>query len=248
MSTTTIFLTRHGQTEWNVQHRMQGHMDSELTALGVQQAEWLSRGMHTEQLDVIYASPSPRALRTAEIIRGERSTPLKTSEAFKEIGMGVWEGSDSTELESEYSEQHRNFWQDPEQFKVEGSETFAEVQARALGKLQEILIAHQGETILIVTHTVVIKLLPTILRAERCLSSGICLTFIRPAYAGLILRMVCRKSCCMGIRAITKRVKLGWNHNTSYRSDWVYKKGGSSGALRTRRTAFLTSELEISFC
>lgn len=60
MSTTTIFLTRHGQTEWNVQHRMQGHMDSELTALGVQQAEWLSRGMRTEQLDVIYASPSPK--------------------------------------------------------------------------------------------------------------------------------------------------------------------------------------------
>ncbi|MEK4185870.1 MULTISPECIES: histidine phosphatase family protein [Paenibacillus] len=159
MSITTIFLTRHGQTEWNVQHRMQGHMDSELTALGVQQAEWLSRGMRTEQLDVIYASPSPRALRTAEIIRGERSTPLKTSEAFKEIGMGVWEGRDSNELESEYSEQHRNFWQDPEQFKVEGSETFAEVQARALGKLQEILVDHQGETILIVTHTVVIKLL-----------------------------------------------------------------------------------------
>ncbi|MBY3623334.1 histidine phosphatase family protein [Acinetobacter sp. CUI P1] len=159
MSTTTIYLTRHGQTEWNVQNRMQGHMDSELTALGVQQAEWLSKGMHAATLDVIYASPSPRALRTAEIIRGERNTPLKTSEAFKEIGMGIWEGRDSTELETEYSEQHRYFWQDPEKFKVEGSETFAEVQARALEKLQEILAEHQGETILIVTHTVVIKLL-----------------------------------------------------------------------------------------
>lgn len=159
MSTTTIYLTRHGQTEWNVQHRMQGHMDSALTPLGVQQAEWLHQGMLDKKLDVIYASPSSRALRTAEIIRGEREVPLHTSDAFKEIGMGVWEGRDAAELESQYSEQHRYFWQDPEQFKVEGSETFAEVQARALEKLQEILTVHQGETILIVTHTVVIKLL-----------------------------------------------------------------------------------------
>ncbi|WP_339317766.1 histidine phosphatase family protein [Paenibacillus sp. FSL R10-2734] len=159
MSKTTIYLTRHGQTEWNVQNRMQGHMDSALTTLGVQQAEWLSRGMQAKKLDVIYASPSPRALRTAEIIRGERDVPLKTSDAFKEIGMGVWEGQDSAELVAQYSEQHRFFWEDPGQFKVEGSETFAEVQARALEKLQEIITEHQGETVLIVSHTVVIKLL-----------------------------------------------------------------------------------------
>lgn len=159
MSTTTIYLTRHGQTEWNVQNRMQGHMDSALTTLGVQQAEWLSQGMQAINLDVIYASSSPRALRTAEIIRGERDVPLKISDAFKEIGMGVWEGRDSAELAAQYSDQHRYFWKDPDQFKVEGSETFAEVQTRALEKLQEILTAHQGETILIVTHTVVIKLL-----------------------------------------------------------------------------------------
>lgn len=159
MSTTTIYLTRHGQTEWNVQNRMQGHMDSALTTLGVQQAEWLSRGMQATKLDVIYASSSPRALLTAEIICGERDVPLKTSDAFKEIGMGVWEGRDSAELKAQYSDQHRYFWEDPDQFKVEGSETFAEVQIRALEKLQQILIHHQGKTILIVTHTVVIKLL-----------------------------------------------------------------------------------------
>ncbi|WP_340006422.1 histidine phosphatase family protein [Paenibacillus sp. FSL K6-0276] len=159
MSTTTIYLTRHGQTEWNVQNRMQGHMDSALTTLGVQQAEWLSRGMKAINLDVIYTSSSPRALRTAEIIRGERDVPLKISDTFKEIGMGVWEGRDSAELEARYSDQHRYFWGDPGQFKVEGSETFEEVQTRALEKLQEILTAHKGETILIVTHTVVIKLL-----------------------------------------------------------------------------------------
>jgi len=158
-ATTTIYLTRHGQTEWNVQHRMQGHMDSALTALGLQQAEWLSRGMRDTHLDVVYTSPSPRALRTAEIIIGERNIPLETADEFKEICMGVWEGCDSAVLEGEYIDQYRCFWEDPDQFKVEGSETFMEVRSRALKKLEELLIKHKGESILIVTHTVVIKLL-----------------------------------------------------------------------------------------
>lgn len=159
MSTTTIYITRHGQTEWNVEHRMQGHMDSALTSLGLQQAEWLSRGLADEHLDAVYASSSPRALRTAEIIRAERSIPLLTCDEFKEIGMGVWEGSDSEELETRYADQHHYFWKDPEKFKVDGSETFAEVEARALNKLEQILEKHEGQTVLIVTHTVVIKLL-----------------------------------------------------------------------------------------
>lgn len=159
MSTTTIFITRHGQTEWNVEHRMQGHKDSALTPLGIQQAEWLSRGLANEHLDVIYASSSPRAQRTAEIVRADRNIPLLTCNDFKEIGMGVWEGRDSEYLEAYYPDQYCYFWEDPEKFKVDGSETFAEVQARALNKLQDILAQHAGETIFIVTHTVVIKLL-----------------------------------------------------------------------------------------
>jgi phosphoserine phosphatase len=158
-TTTTIYITRHGQTEWNVQKRMQGHQDSELTPLGVQQAEWLSRGLQGVHLDAVYASPSTRALRTAEIIRGERTLPLTACDEFKEIGMGVWEGRDSAELELQYPEQHQFFWGDPEQFSVEGSETFAAVQERALRKLREIIDLHAGGTVLIVTHTVVIKVL-----------------------------------------------------------------------------------------
>ncbi|KGE19597.1 histidine phosphatase family protein [Paenibacillus wynnii] len=159
MKVTTVYLTRHGQTEWNVQQRMQGHMDSALTPLGLQQAEWLNRGMQAVSLDAVYASPSPRALRTAEIILGERGVPLKTADEFKEICMGAWEGCVSSELESEYTDQYRYFWDDPDKFSVEGSETFAEVQSRALNKLEEVVSKHEGESVLIVTHTVVIKVL-----------------------------------------------------------------------------------------
>lgn len=157
MKHTRLYLARHGETEWNVVHRMQGFQDSALTALGLQQAEWLRKAMHTVPLDAIYASPSPRALRTAEIVRGERSIQLKTTEALMEMCFGVWEGCYYSEVESRYPEQWHNFWKEPGKYKVEGSETYAEVRTRALHKLQEIMETHEGQSVLIVTHTVIIK-------------------------------------------------------------------------------------------
>lgn len=159
MGTTTVYLTRHGQTEWNVQHRMQGHQDSPLTPLGVQQAEWLGRGLQDVRLDAVYASSSPRTLRTAEIMLGERNLPVTACDEFKELCMGSWEGCESASIEQRDPEQYRYFWEDPGKFSIEGSETFAEVQERALNKLQEIVDRHEGQTLLIVTHTVVIKVL-----------------------------------------------------------------------------------------
>jgi probable phosphoglycerate mutase len=69
MKKTVLFLTRHGQTEWNLQKRMQGHQNSALTTLGEQQAEWLRERLEGENLGAIYSSISPRALHTAQILR-----------------------------------------------------------------------------------------------------------------------------------------------------------------------------------
>jgi probable phosphoglycerate mutase len=161
MGTTTVYLTRHGQTEWNVQQRMQGHQDSPLTPLGVQQAQWLGRGLQDVQLDAVYASSSPRTLCTAELILGERDReiPVTACDEFKEICMGGWEGCESSAIKQSDPEQYRYFWEDPGKFGIAGSETFAGVQERALAKLQELVDRHTGQTLLIVTHTVVIKVL-----------------------------------------------------------------------------------------
>jgi broad specificity phosphatase PhoE len=159
MGSTKIYLTRHGETEWNLVHRMQGSEDSPLTPRGLRQAEWLRRGMHPVPLDAIYSSPSPRAVRTAELVRGERSIPLETSEAFMEMDFGLWEGCLHSEVAPRYPEQWDNFWKDPEKFELEGSETYGQVRTRALHKLQEILERHEGQSVLIVTHTITIKLL-----------------------------------------------------------------------------------------
>jgi broad specificity phosphatase PhoE len=156
---TTIYLVRHGQTEWNVQHRLQGHQDSPLTELGIKQAEWLGEALQEHNVDVIYSSSSPRAYRTADCIRRHREMNIIECDDFKEINLGEWEGQTQSSVKEKFPEQFSNFWSNPADFLVKDSETYGEVRLRALNKLNQIIEEHRGKSILIVTHTVVVKLL-----------------------------------------------------------------------------------------
>jgi len=157
--TTTIYLTRHGQTEWNIQHRFQGHDDSPLTELGIKQAKWLGESLLNDKLDLIFSSSSPRAIKTAELLAEEREIHIHSCDEFKEINLGIWEGISQEEAKSLDPVQFNNFWNDPEAFKVQNSETFQDVSRRAVNKLDQISSENSGKAILIVTHTVVVKLI-----------------------------------------------------------------------------------------
>ncbi|WP_027086135.1 histidine phosphatase family protein [Cohnella panacarvi] len=157
--TTTIHITRHGQTEWNTLKKFQGHNDSPLTELGVKQAEWLGESLRNTAFDRVYSSSSPRAFRTAEIVAGGRGIPIEACDEFMEINLGIWEGMDQGEAERSYPEQFHNFWKDPEAFRVPDGETFRDVSERAIRKLLQIVAENAGQSILVVTHTVVVKLI-----------------------------------------------------------------------------------------
>ncbi|GGD80654.1 histidine phosphatase family protein [Paenibacillus nasutitermitis] len=156
---TIIYLVRHGQTQWNVEHKLQGHQDSPLTELGLRQAEWLSESIANEQIDVIYSSSSLRARRTAELIRAAREIDMIESNDLKEINLGIWEGKTQAEVKETNPEQFDYFWNDPEKFHVQSSETYQEVSKRSINLLHKIIHENQGKSILIVTHTVVVKLI-----------------------------------------------------------------------------------------
>lgn len=157
--TTHLYLVRHGQTEWNVENRLQGFHDSPLTDLGVRQAMWLGDAFRDKPLDVIYSSSSRRAARTAELIRGDKPIAIIESDALKEINLGVWEGLTQEEAKAANPEAFEHFLQDPERFQVSGGESYGEVSKRAVAKVAEIVAAHPGQHILVVAHTVVVKLL-----------------------------------------------------------------------------------------
>ena len=101
-----LFLIRHGQTEFNVQRRLQGRMDSPLTALGVEQARRMGRVLKTfaEEPErwTMVCSPLGRTQRTAEIVCETigLGCQIETDDRLMEIDVGDWEGLNGEEIEA----------------------------------------------------------------------------------------------------------------------------------------------------
>ncbi|WP_305463022.1 histidine phosphatase family protein [Photobacterium leiognathi] len=94
----SIFLLRHGQTTFNAQQRLQGHCNSELTALGQNQASTIGASLSKKIGNInqwaVYSSPLGRALETAQIVceqLGIDSDNIVTDERLKEFNLGDWE-------------------------------------------------------------------------------------------------------------------------------------------------------------
>lgn len=155
---TTLYLTRHGQTEWNLEKKMQGHMDSPLTQSGVQQAEWLGERLSIVPFDAIFCSSSPRAITTAGIISNNRSAEIARLDSLKEINMGLWEGQHIEQITQDFPTQFSQFFNEPHLYQPTGQgESYSELIKRTLPAIQNILTKHKGQQVLIVTHRITLK-------------------------------------------------------------------------------------------
>lgn len=164
---TTLYITRHGETIWNTEGRMQGWNDSPLTDLGITQAEWLKERIKDVKIDAIYSSPSNRAFNTAKIVRGNRDIEIVKHEGLREIGLGQWEGLNQAEIKADNEEQHYNFWNAPHLYiPVAKGESFQDLVDRVTPVIKEIVGNHENENVLIVTHTVTLKAIMTVLNNQ----------------------------------------------------------------------------------
>lgn len=154
-----LFLIRHGETEWNVQKISQGRKDSKLTGLGVRQAELLSARLKDREFARIYSSPSGRAAKTAEIVRGDKDTEIVKCEKLMEISMGNWEGKKFEDIKKLDPDGLSNFWERPELYTTEYGETFYDVHERIVGFINDITKKHQNGDFLIVTHGITLKVI-----------------------------------------------------------------------------------------
>ncbi|MBB6713477.1 histidine phosphatase family protein [Clostridium gasigenes] len=154
---TKLYITRHGETEWNTKGIMQGFGNSPLTELGREQGKWLRDRMKDLHIDVIYSSPSGRAYETAEIIKGDRDIELLADDGLREINMGQWEGLCQDEIKELSEENHFNFWNLPSKYISVAGENYYESRERSYNTITKILEKEKGKTILIVTHTVTLK-------------------------------------------------------------------------------------------
>lgn len=156
---TKLYLIRHGETLWNVERRMQGHMDSPLSALGEQQALWLSYALKDVSFEAMYASTSGRTLQTAQIIKGDRDLVIQSSDEWREMNLGDWEGRISDDIEQLDPDNFHAFWHNPEAYRPARGESYADLQARVTLALEQLLAAHEGQTIALVSHTVTLKVI-----------------------------------------------------------------------------------------
>jgi broad specificity phosphatase PhoE len=161
MSTATkVFATRHGQTEWNAKALLQGQRESDLTELGREQSRLLGRRLRDEALTAVYSSASGRAVSTARLVAEPLGLPVRQLPGLEEMDLGEWQGLSFADVAERWPEEHESFWSSPADFTATaGGESFRDVHQRAVQCLDWINETHAGDTVLLVTHSLVIKAL-----------------------------------------------------------------------------------------
>lgn len=101
MKSRRLILLRHGQTEYNAARRMQGQLDTELSATGVEQARAAAQTMRGQRIVKIVASDLVRARRTAEIIAAELDLDVSVDERLRETHLGQWQGLTHDEVDAQ---------------------------------------------------------------------------------------------------------------------------------------------------
>lgn len=150
---TTLYMTRHGRTEWNEKGIIQGHSDSNLTQEGMDQAKALAAKFKDIKFDYIFSSDLGRAMKTAEIINLEHKLTIKATELLRERTYGHIEGTPSfnfkdwdNAIKNLSDKEHYNF-----KFE-ENTESDKEIVERFMTFMREISIIMPGKVILVVTH------------------------------------------------------------------------------------------------
>ena len=151
-----LYIVRHGETDWNTVHRLQGHTDIPLNDFGRHLAEETAAGLAGTPIDLAYTSPLKRAEETARIILKGRDVPLYEEERLCEIGFGTYEGvCRDTEDAGGESPVFRLFFRDTGNYvPPEGGESVQELYRRTGDFLEELLGREElrEKHILISTH------------------------------------------------------------------------------------------------
>jgi broad specificity phosphatase PhoE len=147
---TTVYLARHGESDWNAANRFQGHSDRPLTDLGRRQAEALAEVVAQENVDAIYSSPLIRALETARIVAARTGLEVTKLDGLREVDTGSWSGLSRAEVQERFPEGFERWiaggsgWED--------GETYEEMGERVLEAIRAIAAAHPNGRVLVVSH------------------------------------------------------------------------------------------------
>ena len=152
MEATRIIAIRHGETAWNVDTRIQGHLDIPLNDTGRWQAGRLRQALAGETIHAIYSSDLQRAFDTARAIRENGNRSLTPHTGLRERCFGLFEGKTWADIETEWPEDSRRWRQRDPHWAPQGGETLVQLRQRIEQTLNALAAQHAGEQIALVAH------------------------------------------------------------------------------------------------
>ena len=157
---TELLVIRHGETDWNRQHRFQGQIDVPLNDIGLAQAGRLGRRLADEPIDVLISSDLQRARSTADAVAQTRALQPLIDPLWREQGFGVLEGLDVGTIRT----RHADLWSAWTRHECDytlpgGGESNTDFHARVMRAMDTVLARHAGRRVVVVTHGGVLDML-----------------------------------------------------------------------------------------
>ena len=153
---TKIVLVRHGETIWNLETRIQGHLDSPLTETGKAQVEALAEHFKSQSFTALYSSDLGRASETALRISEKNGLSVSVTNCLRERNLGIFQGNLKENLEKTFPKEAPYYRANDPDYLIPEGETLRQLSRRSMKCLEKIAKKHEGERVLVVTHNGVI--------------------------------------------------------------------------------------------
>jgi probable phosphoglycerate mutase len=151
MPATRLILLRHGETEWNVERRYQGQLDSALTTTGRTQARALAARLAGQCVAALYSSDLDRARETARVVADSTGLKQILDSGLRERHLGVFQGLLKAEIREKFPDEYLRFKSDPD-YVIPGGESTRQSSTRVIACLEEIAGCHAGQQIAVIGH------------------------------------------------------------------------------------------------
>ncbi len=149
---TRVLAIRHGETAWNVNTRIQGHLDIGLNDTGRWQAARLAEALRDDGLTAVYSSDLSRARDTAQAVADRAGLPVTVDLDLRERSFGSFEGQTFKDIEARWPEQCERWRKRDPDFTPPGGESLNDFYSRCIASSGRIAAAHPGQTIALVAH------------------------------------------------------------------------------------------------
>jgi alpha-ribazole phosphatase len=149
---TRFWLIRHGEPSEEAHHRCYGSLDVGLSQKGRAQMQQVAEYLKPKSIAAVYASPRSRAQESAEVLAAAQSCPTEIIDDLREIDFGDFEGLAYDEIATRYADLYRQWMEKPTEVRFPNGESFPEMRTRVLKAFEAIRSAREGQTVAIVSH------------------------------------------------------------------------------------------------